>query len=176
MTDTTCRVLVAYATWTESTAGVAERVAAVLNQHGLTAEARQAREVKDVAAYGAVVLGTAVRAGKVHPDATRFAGRHSAELNSKPFAAFVVCLAMTATDEKGRAQAATYLEPVRRKVKPVCEGRFAGCYDPRKLNFVLRAIMERMKTPAGDFRKWEEIEAWAASLAPLLSNRPATSG
>ena len=176
MNDTKKSVLVAYASWAGSTAGVAERIAEVLNRNGFAAETLRAKDVPDTSPYGAVVLGTAVHAGRPKSEALKFVDQNRADLTSKPFAAFVVCLAMTATDEKGRAQAATYLEPVRQKVKPVCEGRFAGCYDPRKLNFVLRAIMERMKTPAGDFRKWEEIEAWAASLAPLLSNRPVTSG
>jgi hypothetical protein len=30
-----------------------------------------------------------------------------------------------------------------------------------------------MKAESGDFRKWDEVEAWAASLAPLFSARPA---
>jgi len=171
MTDTPRKVLVAYATWAGSTAGVAERIAGVLNRNGLSAEAKPAREVGDTVPYAAVILGTPVRAGKVHPDATRFAERNSADLGSKPFAAFVVCLAMSATDEKGRAQAASYLEPVRQKVKPLSEGRFAGCYDPEKLNVVTRQIMKMIKAPPGDFRNWDEIEAWASSLVPVFATR-----
>jgi len=176
MTDTEPKVLVAYATWAGSTAGVAERIAEVLSRNGFAAVAQRARDVRDTSGYDAVVLGTAVHAGKLHPDALKFAGRNAADLKSKPFAAFVVCLAMTATDEKGRAQATAYLEPLRRKVKPVCEGRFAGAYDPQKAGFVERQIMKMVKAAPGDFRKWDEIEAWAASVSPLLGNRPATSG
>jgi menaquinone-dependent protoporphyrinogen oxidase len=177
MTDTKPKVLVAYATWAGSTAGVAERIAEVLNRNGFAAEALRARDVPGTSAYSAVVLGAAVHAGKLHPDALKFAGRNTADLNSKPFAAFVVCLAMTAADEKGRAQAAAYLEPVRQKVRPVCEGRFAGAYDPTKVNIVMRTIMDKMiKAPPGDFRRWDEIETWAASLVPLLGRQPVTSG
>ena len=171
MTDTKRRVLVAYATWAGSTAGVAERIAEVINRSGLAAEAKRAREVKDTAAYDAVVLGTAVHAGKLHPDALKFLDRNKAALEAKPLAAFVVCLAMKGTDEKARAQAATYLEPVREQVKPLSEGLFAGAYDPQKLGFVARQIMKMIKAPPGDFRKWDEIEAWAVSLAPLFAAR-----
>ncbi len=176
MTDTKPKVLVAYATWAGSTAGIAERIAEVLNRNGCAAEAMRARDVRDAAAYEAVVLGSPVHAGRLHPNALKFAGRNATDLKSKPFAAFVVCLAMTATDEKGPAQAAGYLEPVRQKVMPVCEGRFAGAYDPQKAGFLARQIMKMIKASPGDFRKWDEIESWATSLVPLLSQRPATSG
>ena len=171
MTDTKRRVLVAYATWAGSTAGVAERIAEVINRSGLAAEAKRAREVKDTAAYDAVVLGTAVHAGKLHPDALKFLDRNKAALEAKPLAAFVVCLAMKDGDEKGRATAATYLDPLRLRVKPVSEGLFAGAYAPEKLGFVVRQIMRMIKAPPGDFRKWDEIEAWAVSLAPLFAAR-----
>jgi menaquinone-dependent protoporphyrinogen oxidase len=171
MTDTKRRVLVAYATWAGSTAGVAERIAEVINRSGLAAEAKRAREVKDTAAYDAVVLGTAVHAGKLHPDALKFLDRNKAALEAKPLAAFVVCLAMKDGDEKVRATAATYLDPLRLRVKPVSEGLFAGAYAPEKLGFVVRQIMRMIKAPPGDFRKWDEIEAWAVSLAPLFAAR-----
>jgi menaquinone-dependent protoporphyrinogen oxidase len=176
MTNTKPKVLVAYATWAGSTAGIAERIAEVLDRNGFTAEALRARDVPDTSGYDAVVLGTPVHAGRLHRDALKFATRNAADLNSKPFAVFVACLAMTATDEKGRAQAASYLEPVRRQVKPASEGRFAGAYDPQKLGLFARQIMKMIKASPGDFRKWDEIEAWATSLVPLLGRRPATSG
>jgi menaquinone-dependent protoporphyrinogen oxidase len=170
MADTTQKVLVAYATWAGSTAGIAERIAEVLNRNGFEAQAVPAKKVQDTATYRAVVLGTAVHAGKLHPDAVKFARRNASDLNSKPFAAFVVCLAMKECDDKNRTTAAAYLNPVREHAKPASEGLFAGAYDPDKLGFAARTIMKMIKAPPGDFRKWDEIEAWAASLAPLLAS------
>jgi len=172
MTDTKRKVLVAYGTRAGSTASVAERVAEVLNRNGFAAEAARAKEVRDVAHCDAVVLGSSVRAGKLHPDVLKFLDKNKAALAAKPFAAFVVCLAMKDSDEKGRTTAAAYLEPVRAQVKPVSEGLFAGAYDPQKLDFVGRQIMKMIKAPPGDFRKWDEIEAWASSLVPLFGGRP----
>jgi menaquinone-dependent protoporphyrinogen oxidase len=173
MTATKKRVLVAYATWAGSTAGVAERIAEVLNRNGFAAEALRARDVPDTSSYSAVVLGTAVHAGRPKSEALKFLEQNRADLTSKPFAAFVVCLAAKGNDEKSRATAAAYLEPVRTQVKPLSEGLFAGAYDPAKVNFVLRTVMDKMiKAPQDDFRMWQEIEAWAASLVPLFGDLP----
>lgn len=173
MTNTTRKVLVAYGTRAGSTAGVAERVAEVLNRNGFAAQAIEAKKVGDTAPYDAVVLGSSVRAGKLKPEVLKFLDKNKADLNSKPFAAFVVCLAMTGTDEKSRATASGYLDPVRLRAKPLSEGLFAGAYDPSKLGFAERTIMKMIKATPGDHRKWDEIEAWAAGLAPLFSARPA---
>jgi menaquinone-dependent protoporphyrinogen oxidase len=171
MTDAKRKALVAYGTRAGSTAGVAERVAEVLNRNGFSAQAAEAKKVKGTAPYDAVVLGSSVRAGKLKPDVLRFLDKNKADLSAKPFAAFVVCLAMTTNDEKGRTTAGTYLAPVRERIKPLSEGLFAGAYDPQKLDFISRQIMKMIKAPAGDFRKWSEIEAWAAGLVPLFAAR-----
>ena len=172
MTDARRKVLVAYGTRAGSTAGVAERVAEVLNRNGFAAQAIDVREVKDAAPYDAVVLGSSIRAGKLMPEVLKFLDKNKAKLEAKPFAAFVVCLAMKDGDEKGRATAGPYLDPVRERVKPLSEGLFAGAYDPEKLGFAVRQVMKMIKAPPGDFRKWDDIEAWTASLVPLLGARP----
>lgn len=171
MTDAKRKVLVAYGTRAGSTASVAERVAEVLNRSGFTAQAVNAKEAAEVGSYDAVVLGSSIRAGKLHPEALKFLDKNKAALAAKPFAVFVVCLAMKDGDEKGRTTAAAYLEPVRAQVKPVSEGLFAGTYDPEKLGFAVRQVMKMMKAPPGDYRKWDEIEAWATGLVPLFGAR-----
>jgi menaquinone-dependent protoporphyrinogen oxidase len=175
MTDANRKVLVAYATRAGSTAGVAERVAEVLNQKGFAAQAIAIKEVRDTAPYDAVVLGSSIRAGKLMPEVFKFLDKNKAALAAKPFAAFVVCLAMKDGDEKGRNTAATYLEPVRAQVKPMSEGLFAGAYDPQKIGLVERQIMKIIKAPPGDYRRWDQVEAWAASLVPLFGDRPAAT-
>ena len=32
--------------------------------------------------------------------------------------------------------------------------------------------MKMLKAPPGDFRKWDQVEAWAAGLVPLFTARP----
>lgn len=40
--------------------------------------------------------------------------------------------------------------------------------DYSKLSFVYRLIVKAMKAPQGDFRNWNAIHGWAASVRPLL--------
>jgi menaquinone-dependent protoporphyrinogen oxidase len=169
MTDAKRKVLVAYGTRAGSTAGVAERVAEVLNRNGFAAEAVRAKDVRDIASYDAVVMGSAVRAGKLMPEALRFLDKNKAALGAKPFAAFVVCLTMKESDKKNQATAGAYLDPVRLRIKPLSEGLFAGVLNFDKLGFVWRAMMKSMKAEPGDFRKWDDVEAWAATIAPLFA-------
>jgi menaquinone-dependent protoporphyrinogen oxidase len=176
MTNVKRKVLVAYATRAGSTAGVAERVAEILNQRGFVAQAIAIKEVRDTASYDAVVLGSSIRAGKLMPELLKFLDKNKAALESRPLAAFIVCLAMKDGDEKGRATAGPYLEPLRQRVKPVSEGLFAGAYDPEKLGFAVRQVMKMIKAPPGDFRKWDQVESWAASLVPLFGARPSHAG
>jgi len=172
MADTRRKVLIAYATRAGSTASVAERVAEVLNQKGFVAQAMAIKEVRDTAPYDAVVLGSSIRAGKLMPEVFRFLDKNKTALEAKPFAAFIVCLTMKDSDEKNRATANSYLGPLRLLVKPASEGLFAGAYDPQKLGFIERQIMKMIKAPPGDFRKWDQVEAWATGLVPLFGDRP----
>ena len=173
MNDAKRKVLVAYATRAGSTAGVAERVAEILDQKGFEAHALEIRKAGDTAPYYAVVLGSSIRAGKLLPEVLDFLEKNKADLTAKPLAAFVVCLTMKERDDKSRTTAGAYLDPVRMLVTPLSEGLFAGAYDPSKLGFVERTVMKMIKAPAGDFRNWAEIETWAGSLVRLFTYGPA---
>lgn len=78
------RVLVAYATKLGSTGAIAETMAHVLRDHGHRAVAVPAREVRSLAEFDAVVLGSAIYAAMWQRDARRFAGRFREELAARP--------------------------------------------------------------------------------------------
>jgi menaquinone-dependent protoporphyrinogen oxidase len=167
-------ILVAYASQTGSTAGVAEAIGKTLSESGAQVEVRPMKDVQDLAPYQAVVAGSAIHGGQWLPEAMQFVQTHQAALTRKPFAAFLVCmtLAMPGAD-KYREHVATWLEPVRALVKPVSEGLFAGALDISKvpsfgdrLKFRLSVIFGVWSE--GDHRDWNAIRAWAESLRPLL--------
>ena len=170
-------ILVTYASRTGSTAGVAEAIGQSLADGGAQVEVRPMQDIKDaqdLAAYGAVVAGSAIRAAQWLPEAMQFMQTYRAELAGKPFAAFLVCmtLAMPAAD-KYRAGVAEWLAPVRALVKPVSEGLFPGILDISqvtsfgdKLKFRLSVLFGVWSE--GDHRDWNAVRAWAESLRPLL--------
>jgi len=41
---------------------------------------------------------------------------------------------------------------------------FAGKVDPSKLSFLQKWMVEKAKSPVGDFRDWNAIAAWAKEL------------
>lgn len=164
-------ILVAYATSKGSTGEVAEVIGEVLQTAGASVDVRRAKEVKDVSQYEAVVAGTGIHAGRIYGELTRFLERNKATLCDIPVAYFVVCLMMVDPTEEHCKEAAAYLDPLRTAfpdIKPVDVGLFGGKMDFKKLSLPIRTIIKAMNSPEGDFRDWDAIRAWAASIAPQL--------
>jgi menaquinone-dependent protoporphyrinogen oxidase len=84
------RVLVAFSNQTGSTAAIAEVITGVLLREGLVVECRQARDVNDVSAYSAVILGSGVFVPSRRSDGGGFLTRHDAGLAAKPVWLFCV--------------------------------------------------------------------------------------
>ena len=165
-------VLVAYATGCGSAAEVAEAIGEELRA-GREVDVRPVAEVSDLAGYGAVVLGSGIRAGRWLPQAVAFVEKNQEALSRMPVAYFIVCLTMREDTEENRSTVAAYLDAVREKspqVQPVDVGLFAGAMDSRKLPFLLRLVVKAMKAPQGDFRDWEAIRAWAARVSTALAS------
>ena len=165
------KILVTYGSWAGSTGEVAEAVGQVLQGEHTEVDVRPTKDVTDVSQYSAVVVGTAIHAGQVHPQALAFLKAHQEALSKVPVAYFVVCLTMQDDTEENRRTVTAYLDAVRKQapqVQPVDVGLFAGALNYKKLSLPFRLILKAMKATEGDFRDWEAIRAWATGLRPAL--------
>jgi menaquinone-dependent protoporphyrinogen oxidase len=168
-------ILVTYATGTGSTVGVAEAIGKTLLETGVPVEVRPMREVTDLSSYRAVVAGSAIQGREWLPEAMQFVRTHRAALAEKPFAAFLVCMALAMPSAgKYRQGVAEWLEPVRAVVRPVSEGLFAGALDLSKVHSLGDRLAFRLSVALGfwtegDHRDWNAIRTWAAALKPILA-------
>ncbi len=76
-------VLVAYASQSGYTAGIAEVIASEIRRTGLPVDCRPASEVDDLTAYTAVVLGSGVFLSRRASDGGGFLPRHAAALRTR---------------------------------------------------------------------------------------------
>lgn len=166
------RILVAYASRTGATAGVAEEIGKQLARAGAAVYVRPVGEVVDLSGYTAVVLGSAIRGGRWLPEATRFVRDNQAALSRIPTAYFLVCLMLAVGKDEYRRLVATYLEPEREMVAPVAEGRFAGYLFFDRFSLLqglgMRIFARTQKLAEGDYRDWDAVRAWADSAGARM--------
>jgi menaquinone-dependent protoporphyrinogen oxidase len=165
------RVLVAYATKYGATKEIAEKIGEILREAGLPCDVLRADRVSDVDAYGAVVLGSAVYIGQWRKEAVSFMKALETALASRP-----VWLFSSGPPGEGDPEELTdgwrlpgKLQPIVDRIEPRDVAVFHGAVDASKLNAIERWMLKNVGTPAGDYRDWEAISAWAAAIAEELS-------
>ena len=164
------RVLVAYATKYSATAEIAEKIGEVLREAGLEADVLPADRATDLAAYQAVILGSAVYIGRWRKEAVKFLQANEQALAEKP-----VWLFSSGPTGEGDAEELLQgwrlpgkLQPIVDRVQPRDVAVFHGATDVNKLNFIEKWMLKNVKAPVGDFRDWGAITAWATAIADEL--------
>ena len=168
-------ILVAYASRTGWTVGIAEAIGKVLSGDGGQVDVLPVQSVKDLTGYDSVVVGSAINGGAWLPAAMDFVRTFQQELRQKPFAAFLVCMTLAMKNgENYRSNVAAWLDPLRTLARPLSEGLFAGGLDISKvpsasdrLKFRLSVLLGAWKE--GDHRDWQAINSWAKELITLLN-------
>lgn len=163
------RVLVAYATRYGSTREAAEAVATSLRDAGLATDLVPVKEVRGLEGCAAVVLGTALYAGRWHGDMRAFLKDRRDDLAGKPVALFVLGPVEVPRDEEQWTSARQQMEAQLARhawLVPVGVGLFGGRFDPAKLPFPLN----RLAAPAGesDAMDLAAVRAWARDIAGKL--------
>jgi menaquinone-dependent protoporphyrinogen oxidase len=159
------RILISASSKHGSTAEIADRIGAVVAARGLEVTVSSPEDVEDLDGYGAVVLGSAVYAGHWMPAVKDLAGRvatagipHVWLFSSGPIG-----------DPPKPDEDPVDVADIESATHAVDHAVFSGKLDKSKLNFGERAIIAAFHAPYGDFRRWDEVEAWASRIADRLS-------
>ncbi|MET1153794.1 flavodoxin domain-containing protein [Arthrobacter sp.] len=169
-------VLVAYASARGSTREMAEHIASRLETVLGAVECRAVEEVESVAAYKAVVIGSAIHNQAWLPAATGFFARFAAELASRPVWAFNVGMA-DALPKPFRVRGAALQQKRLAAVLPkdvALRGHevFSGVYESDQMPVPLRLLFRLAGGRFGDLRNWAAVDDWADQLASELDVRP----
>ena len=186
------KVLVVYASRHGATRGIAQRIADVLRTEGLEVDVAPADHAAGVGAADAVVVGSAVYMGTWLKEAVEFVKRNEVRLADVPLWFFSSGPLPGSSIDKGPGTdpLTDALGPEdgpgsggRKKVAEITAATnpkehrvFLGAFDPddpakvtsERLVRLLPAVKKAL--PAGDFRDWAAIEAWAREIAKTLAS------
>ena len=158
--------MVAAASRYGATQEIAEAIGHVLTDHGIDVKVARAEGFDDVAHYDAFVLGSAVYMGNWLAPARRFVDEYGEELASRP--TWLFSSGPLGSPPRPHEDEAVHLAPIWAKTKAVEHRLFGGKLDKSLLSFGERTVMHAVRAPEGDFRDWDDIDAWAASIAETL--------
>lgn len=159
------RVLVIVASKHGSTAEIAEALGRGLSERGIIAEVKDASSVSELAGYDALLLGSAVYAGRWMKSIRELVELRHEELLGRPVWLFssgpVGEPLRPAEDPVDVATIAAALDTRGHRV-------FPGKLDKSKLGLAEKALVMSMRVPDGDYRNWDEVAAWAGEIAAAL--------
>lgn len=166
------KILVSVASKHGATAEIADAIAATIREAGLDAVAIRPEEVSDITSYDAIVLGSAVYAGRWLEPARRFAERHHAALTARP-----VWLLSSGPigDPPAPSEEPRDGVELRRRLGARGHRVFAGKVSREDLGWVERTIIGMVKAPDGDFRDWDTIRAFAREVAAEVRSAVVTT-
>ncbi len=165
------RVKVIYASKHGSTREIAEAITDELRAAGQAATCVRAGEVHGLGDCDAVVLGSAVYMGRWRHEAKHVLRRHGPALEAMPFWVFSSGPVGDPAEEQEGAE--KWLEP-RRVIERAEELGvrehvvFGGSVSKDPHGFVERSMARNTPEEFQDRRDWEQIRAWARSIAAEL--------
>jgi len=117
--------------------------------------------------YEAFVIGSALYYGGWMKEGTEWVRRHQAILGQHLVWLFSSGpLGMEVKDDEEQPKE---MAEFQQAIKPRGQQVFFGALDHHNLAFTERMIVKTVRAPEGDFRDWQAIEDWAASIARDLA-------
>lgn len=182
-----CELPVFYATSEGQTARIAEHVAAVLCEHGLSSRAidiASAEGTIDWSAVRGAVVGASIHLGRHQREAEEFVERFAMELNRIPSAFFSVSLSAASRNlhEVEAAQALADTFPKAYGWRPAVVAVIAGRLAYTQYGFLKRLLMRQIARKEGgptdtsrdyELTDWERVDTFARGVAGLVGERTA---
>lgn len=158
------RVLVSVASRYGATREIAEAIGRVLSDRGHDVDVVAAEDTEDLGRYDAVVLGAGVYAGQ-----WLRAGRELLDRAADDLAATRLWVFSSGPVGEGAELVGPPLmdEPLGR-VGPEDHAVFGGKLDHHQLMLGDKAVAQSLHAVDGDYRDFEAVERWAASIASAL--------
>ena len=178
MTTVAPRVLVVVASKHGATTEIADALARALadcaagRAAGLSAVVAAAHRWPNPAGFDAVVVGSAVYAGRWLEPARQYAARYAGSLRARQvwlFSSGPIGQPPFPPDEPYDSAPLAALTGAR------AHRVFPGRLDRSRLTFGERAMVTAMRAPVGDFRDWDGVADWAAEIAAAVTGVPATA-
>lgn len=158
------KVLVAVGSKYGSSRAVAKAIATTLEDQGFEVDLQDAADVRSVMPFDAVILGSAVYGGLWRRDASALAKEHREALRKREVWTFSVGMENVVVEGQPKDEAYAIADAIGAREHK----RFAGAIDRDKLNIGERALIRALDPPLGDFRNFEEVNAWAQGIATQL--------
>ncbi len=196
------RALIVHASRHGATAGIAERIGEVLRGEGIDAVVEPAAKAPDPFGFDACVVGGAVYMGSWLKDGVEYLERYTQTLSAMPVWLFSSGPLPGSTAGGPRKDGGADTDPLTSALGPaegpgsggrkrilalsaaihVREHRvFRGAFDPKDPPRAMSERLVRMMPsaggllPAGDFRQWDVIDAWAREVAAAIREPVATA-
>jgi menaquinone-dependent protoporphyrinogen oxidase len=150
-----------------STREIGEAIADELRLAGHSVEFVAPHAVRDLSPYGAVVVGSGLYMGKWLAEGRGFVERHQSALAGLPV--WLFSSGPLGKEHSLPSEEAKQPEALRQRINGRGHRTFAGKLDPLRIGLGERLILRMVKAPAGDFRDWAAIRAWAREIAASLA-------
>jgi menaquinone-dependent protoporphyrinogen oxidase len=163
-------VLVTAASRHGSTREIAEAIGQELAARDIRVVVLEPAEVRDIREYDAVVLGSAVYAGRWLEPATALVARSGAAFDGRPvwlFSSGPVGDPSRKLVQKMGADPVD-LPAIERATRSRSHRTFAGRLERRRLSIPQRIALTIVRGFEGDFRDWPAIRLWASEIADAL--------
>jgi menaquinone-dependent protoporphyrinogen oxidase len=160
------KALVAVASKHGSTYEIGEAIGWALAERGVDNDVRRVEDLSEIDAYDAVVVGSAVYYGQWIEPGRRFVEAFADELRQRP--TWLFSSGPIGAPPRPAEADAVVVDDIIAQVRPREHHLFTGRIERSALGFAERAVLTAVRGAEGDFRDWNEIARWSATIADSL--------